>query len=128
MGDITSNSFVWFPCFLLGVGALFGGFVIQSIILSFNISFRLQGVLKLAPILCVIRGVSLGLIYILNFLLNLRNFPLKRGFITDIISKIWFTPLLRSDLFTPRTLKVRGRVKADIEDGYIEHYLGGELV
>lgn len=65
IGTIVSNSYVYVPCFILGVGALFGGLAMQRIVLDFNLVFNLQGVLKLAPISCVGTGIGVGVVYII---------------------------------------------------------------
>ena len=88
MGEIVSDSYVWLPCFILGVGALFGGIIIQRLVLDFNIFFCLQGILKLAPIICVICGFSIGFIYIWYYINIVDQFSGEKEFVKDIIRKI----------------------------------------
>lgn len=64
---IVSNRFLSIPCRFLGVGALFGGILIQSVVLDFNIFFEVLGVLKIVPIGCLFSGI-LGLIIYLTYL------------------------------------------------------------
>lgn len=63
VGSIVSNEYVVVPCRVLGLGALFGGMLIQSFVIRFNDCFVLPEVLKLIPILCV----SFGLIFLLIY-------------------------------------------------------------
>nr|YP_010447207.1 NADH dehydrogenase subunit 5 [Donax dysoni]UTM92215.1 NADH dehydrogenase subunit 5 [Donax dysoni] len=135
MGDMISNSYVIIPCFVLGVGALFGGLIMQSMILSFNSIFILQGVVKLLPIMCVM--VGLVLLVLMVFTTNalvymdlsyLSNKGLSYGLIEFMVGKMWFLPLLSSDLFSNEVLFNSDKVKEVVEDGYLESYLGGEGV
>jgi len=54
---MVSNSFLTVPCSILGLGALFGGMVMQSVVLDFNVAFEVYRVFKLVPRICVVRGV-----------------------------------------------------------------------
>lgn len=69
VGSCISRWYVIFPCRVLGLGALFGGFIIQSIVLEFNRMFNVFGNFKLVPIFCVIIGGLLlsGYIFVNNF-------------------------------------------------------------
>ena len=44
--SMVSSVYVRIPCGILGFGALFGGFIMQSIIIRFNRVFRLYSVMK----------------------------------------------------------------------------------
>lgn len=63
VGSIISNEYVVIPCRILGLGALFGGIIIQSTVISFNDFFVLPRILKLVPILCV----SLGILFLVGY-------------------------------------------------------------
>nr|YP_009431953.1 NADH dehydrogenase subunit 5 [Donax trunculus]ATA66402.1 NADH dehydrogenase subunit 5 [Donax trunculus] len=130
-GDMVSSSYVSVPCFILGVGALFGGLTLQSIVLDFNMSFSLQGMVKVIPIMCVMGGVA-GLCSFLFMNYSSRyegdslNMEESGGPINHMLSKMWFLPLLSSDLHVPLALNSSGMMKYSVEDGYIESSIGGE--
>lgn len=63
---IVSNVYLSVPCCILGLGALFGGITMQSVVLDFNVVFEVHGILKLIPTFCVIRGV-VGVIRYIKF-------------------------------------------------------------
>lgn len=64
VGSIMSGRYVNIPCSILGLGALFGGVVMQSVIIRFNEVFILYGLLKLVPIVCVMLGICVLLSYL----------------------------------------------------------------
>ena len=70
--SIISNSFLSIPCSLLGVGAVVGGMRMQCLILEFNTSFEVLGMIKLVPFGCVVIGITGLVIYITS--LNLIIF------------------------------------------------------
>nr|YP_009431966.1 NADH dehydrogenase subunit 5 [Donax variegatus]ATA66415.1 NADH dehydrogenase subunit 5 [Donax variegatus] len=133
LGDMKSNLYVLIPCFILGVGALFGGVVMQSLVLDFNMSFSLQGLVKVVPITCVTTGVVAILAYVSyssesRYGVEAPTKGVSVGLSEFFISKMWFLPLLSSDLFIPKALSSSGLMKSDMEDGYIESLIGGEGV
>jgi len=120
------------PCSVLGLGALFGGVVIQSVVLDFNVVFEVIGVLKLVPSLCVAVG-ALGLatyLFLLKLSLNQTKLIIspRCSVIKDRMAKMWFLPMLRRDSFRGLVLDVRRDVKEIIEDGYLEYSLGRDGV
>lgn len=113
------------------MGALFGGLVIQCLVLNFNISFCLQGVVKVVPIMCVIRGLlgfTLFMVFNNQSQFNVNHLDNKEEVNSRefIISKIWFLPFLRRDLYSYKVLEGGGLIKRRVEDGYIESFIGGE--
>lgn len=72
-GTIISNIYLRLPCAVLGLGALFGGIIIQSIVLDFNVVFEVCGLLKLIPISCIISGIGLLLSYVAFLKARLYN-------------------------------------------------------
>lgn len=42
------------------------------------------------------------------------------------MAKIWFIPVLRSDLYSREVLELRLKLKRVVEDGYMERSFGGE--
>lgn len=92
MGSIVSNSYINFPCLVLGLGALFGGVVIESLILDFNINFNIYNILKIIPIGCVVVGIIILIIIRNN--INTTYYSISRSgsfnkeILTDILAKI----------------------------------------
>nr|YP_009642902.1 NADH dehydrogenase subunit 5 [Gari elongata]QCQ20466.1 NADH dehydrogenase subunit 5 [Gari elongata] len=131
--SMISSYYVVIPCSVLGVGALIGGMIMQSLSLGFNVNFYVDGVFKLIPILCVISGLSVLVGYILvgnmNFILGLdldgSSLSVSER-VSDMAAKMWFMPVLSSDLFSPMTLTLSRGVKDYIEDGHMEYSLGSE--
>ena len=65
IGSCVSRSFVILPCSVLGFGALFGGILMQSFVLEFNLFFSLSGIVKIMPFLCFVSGLFLLFSFIL---------------------------------------------------------------
>nr|YP_006576438.1 NADH dehydrogenase subunit 5 [Solecurtus divaricatus]AEV94332.1 NADH dehydrogenase subunit 5 [Solecurtus divaricatus] len=129
--SMSANYYVVFPCSVLGLGALFGGLVMQSSFLDFNVMFYLQGIGKVVPIMCVLLGVSLMMMFVLvrfnsKFVGEGSTKLSLMSVFSDMAAKMWFLPLLSSDAFSSEVLGLSRDVKDLIEDGYMEHYLGSE--
>ena len=134
IGSINSMRYITAPCTTLGVGALVGGLLIQRAVLDFNMVFRLFGVTKVIPFLCVIVGsVTMVCYYFNSFGINFKIIGIRlkdRSYevYSDIASKIWFIPPLSSDLFSNEVLTLRGDMKSLVEDGYLEYSFGRDSV
>lgn len=134
VGSIISNEYVTIPCRILGFGAIFGGIFIQCVVISFNEFFTLFRVLKLIPILCVSFGIfSLGLYRYKQVWGQYQYFKYQSGgglgeILLGFLSKMWFIPPLRRDVFSDKVLRSSGEVKEIIEDGYLEYSFGGDGV
>lgn len=124
---MVSNTYLTLPCCVLGLGALFGGIFMQSIILDFNTSFEVYGIFKVIPGLCVVGGIA-GLVRYISIIKSFTFGSRGRGLIIDSLSKMWFMPMLRRDLFRPSSLNTRIKVKEIIEDGYLEYRFGSDGV
>jgi len=133
-GPMVANIYLSLPCRILGFGALFGGMLMQSMILDFNINFEVCGLLKIIPISCVVGGIGGLLSYVLFLKKSLYSgrpiLVLIRGY--DIVksraAKMWFIPMLSRDSHTSNVLNLRKDVKGLVEDGYLEHSLGSDGV
>lgn len=113
----------------MGVGALFGGFFLQIFVLDFNEVYEVLGGLKLIPRFCfVVGGVRLITYLMYKRALSYRGVLKGSELMGDVFAKMWFTPFLRSDLFSSIVLGARGNVKGFVEDGYLEHSFGSEKV
>nr|YP_009642914.1 NADH dehydrogenase subunit 5 [Sanguinolaria ovalis]QCQ20478.1 NADH dehydrogenase subunit 5 [Sanguinolaria ovalis] len=134
--SMVSNYYVVIPCSILGVGALFGGITMQSFSLGFNVLFYAEGLYKLVPILCVVSGLSAlaGFMMIRSMSYDFTVLGKSEGSsgvverVTDMLAKMWFMPLLSSDLFSGSSLSLSRGVKDYIEDGHLEYSLGSEGV
>nr|YP_006576414.1 NADH dehydrogenase subunit 5 [Semele scabra]AEV94308.1 NADH dehydrogenase subunit 5 [Semele scabra] len=129
-GVMVSGAYVMFPCSVLGVGSLFGGLVMQYLVLEFNASFVLVGYVKMVPIVCVCLGIMGVLVYKVTGVLNTyTGLNLGSGEVfVDMLAKMWYMPQLSSDLFSGFVLEMSGNVKGVVEDGYLEYSFGSELV
>jgi len=132
IGGMVSRSYVYFPCRVLGLGALFGRYFLQSRVLMFNTVFNLNENLKLIPIICVISGCRVLIIILIWKNYNVFSIENKdKGFeelIHNFLAKMWFLPALRSDIHRGVVLRRAGSVKDIIEDGHLEHTIGRESV
>lgn len=84
--------------------------------------------------MCVMSGVSIMFIYLVKGYIS--NYTVS-GYIVeglnyeimvDFLSKMWFMPYLRSDIFSSEVLNMREDIKVYVEDGYLEYSLGGDGV
>lgn len=134
IGSINSTSYITFPCRILGVGALGGGYFMQTTVLDFNTVFRLYGNMKMIPFLCFITGVVTVIFYRLSLLgisYNVVNAHFNSKGLElyyDIAAKIWFIPPLRRDIFSTQVLSLSGDIKSVVEDGYLEYSFGRDSV
>nr|YP_006576378.1 NADH dehydrogenase subunit 5 [Iridona iridescens]AEV94272.1 NADH dehydrogenase subunit 5 [Iridona iridescens] len=130
--SMVSGLFLSIPCTILGLGALFGGFFLQSIVLDFNTSFEVCGMMKLIPISCVVLGVMGLMLYISILKVGIFNLKVKEyntnslTVIEDSLAKMWFLPSVSSDLFSGGVLYWSSSVKEMIEDGYLEYSVGSD--
>lgn len=128
-GIIVSSNYVSLPCGVLGLGALFGGGIIQNLVLDLNFNFNIYRSLKIVPIFCVIFGIILLIIISLKIgIYSYFSFGgnLSWEGLSTIMAKIWFIPVLRSDLYSREALELRLKLKRVVEDGYMERSFGGE--
>nr|QID02651.1 NADH dehydrogenase subunit 5 [Scrobicularia plana] len=134
MGSMNSTSYITFPCSILGVGALGGGYFMQTTVLDFNTVFSLYGNMKMIPFLCFITGVVTVIFYSLSLLgmsYNVVNAHFNSKGLElyyDMAAKMWFMPPLSSDMFSTQVLSLSGDMKSVVEDGYLEYSFGSDSV
>ena len=112
---------------VLGVGAIFGGFRLQNLILDLNIFVFTSRAQKLSIPLRVIIGILLRFMFFFyqkKFLMKVRVLKVVRLF-SGFLRKIWFLPFLRGEPLRLYSLRKRSRVVKNLDAGWLEHSIGG---
>nr|YP_006576402.1 NADH dehydrogenase subunit 5 [Nuttallia olivacea]AEV94296.1 NADH dehydrogenase subunit 5 [Nuttallia olivacea] len=134
MWGLGNDLYTSVACSVLGLGALFGGVIMQSVILSFSDECSVDTQLKLMPFVCFMLGL-LAMMYIitssLEELFSVNKFSeLSKDSSTqayyDSWATLWFLPYLSAGLYINSVMSSSASLKSDVEDGYMENSFGSE--
>lgn len=112
---------------VLGVGAIFGGWLFQIILVDFNVFVFITFVAKIRIPVRLVLGLFRSLIMLLlrkTFISRVSFIVLKKS-VLRIIRKIWFLPFLSGRNFANPALTNRRKIVAELDLGWIENSFGG---